>query len=310
MFFNNAQKGNNHWGLYVLTILLIIVAYSFGQVPLMTMVQSYLDNSGSSMSALDFFANPDFASIGMSNNLGFLLLLLMFVFAAVALYFLVTKVHKKKMMDLVNAESSLSWSRILFGFGLWIVLLAIGEVVLYLYNPNVYVWSFDIKSFMPLVLISLLILPIQTSFEELFFRGYLMHGFYLLIRNKWVVMMLTSLLFMAVHGTNPEIKTFGLGIMLSYYFAAGLFLALITVLDDRLELALGVHAGMNFYSAVFVGYAGGVIQTDSMLKSTEMNASLMLVLFLVMAAIFLMIAFKKYSWRSDCLFDNKQIESA
>lgn len=308
MFFNNAQKGINHWGLYGLTILLLIVAYSFGQVPLMTIVQSYLDESGSSMSILDFFANPDFASIGMSNNIGFVLLLLMFVFAFATFYVLVRTVHKKKMIDLVNAESSLSWSRIGFGFGVWIVLLALGELVLYGYNPDVYVWSFNASSFIPLVFISILILPIQTSFEELFFRGYLLQGLYLLIQNKWVVMILTSLLFMAVHGTNPEIKTFGLGVMLSYYFSAGLFLALVTVLDDRLELALGIHAAMNFYSAVFVGYSGGVLQTDSMLKSTEMNASLMLVLFLVMAAIFLVIGFNKYSWRSDRLFDNKQIE--
>lgn len=54
MFLNNGQKGINHWGLYVLTILMLIVAYSIGQVPLMTVAGSYLEDSGSSMSILEF----------------------------------------------------------------------------------------------------------------------------------------------------------------------------------------------------------------------------------------------------------------
>lgn len=302
MFLFNGQKGKNHWGLYLLTILLLIVGYSLGQVPLMTIVGSYLEDSGSSMTILEFFENPDFASIGMNSNLGFVLLLLMFVVAFLTLYFLVTVTHKKRFIDLINVESRISWSRILFGFSVWIVLLGLGEILLYVMNPDVYVWTFNAKSFIPLVFISLLILPIQTSFEELFFRGYLMQGLYNLIKNKWAVMILTSVLFMIVHGTNPEIKTFGLGVMLSYYFFAGLFLALVTVLDNRLELALGIHAAMNFYGAVFVGYSGGVLQTDSMLKSTEMNATLMLIIFLVMAALFLLIGLKKYSWKTSQLF--------
>lgn len=308
MFLFNGEKGKNHWGLYILTVLLLIVAYSIGQVPLMTVAGSYLEDSGSSLSLLEFFENPDFASIGMSSNLGFVLLLLMFVLAFIALYFLVATAHKKKFIDLINVESKISWSRILFGFGIWVLLLAFGEVALYLMNPDVYVWTFNAKSFIPLVLISLFVLPIQTSFEELFFRGYLMQGLYNLMKHKWAVMIVTSLFFMIVHGTNPEIKTFGLGVMLAYYFCAGLFLALVTVLDDRLELALGIHAAMNFYSAVFVGYSGGVLQTDSILKSTEMNATFMLVLFLVMAGLFVLIAYKKYGWNTNELFNNDKVE--
>lgn len=244
----------------------------------------------------------------MSSNLGFVLLLLMFVLAFIALYVLVRFSHKKKFIDLINEESTVSWSRLLFGFSVWMVLLALGEIVLYFINPDVYEFSFNAKSFIPLVLISALILPVQTSFEELFFRGYLMQGLYNVISNKWVVMVLTSLFFMIVHGTNPEIKTFGLGVMLSYYFCAGMFLAIVTVLDNRLELALGIHAAMNFYGAVFVGYSGGVLQTDSLFKSTDMNAVNMLILFLVMAALFIMIGLKKYGWSFSQLFVNEKID--
>lgn len=309
MFFHQGNKGLNRWWMYALTIFIVLFAYSIGQVPLMTISEYYIDQNKPELSLQDFFTNPDFSSIGMSNNIGFLLLLVMFVVAFFALFFCVKLLHKKDFSNLIHASKSISWSRILFGFTFWLILVALTELPFYFQNPDKYIVTFNASSFLPLLLISLFILPIQTSFEEVFFRGYLLQGLYVLVQNKWVVIIVTSLLFMLVHGTNPEIETFGFGIMMSYYFTAGLILAIVTTLDNRLELALGMHAAMNFFGAVFIGYEGGVLQTDSVLKATSINPKFMLIGLIFSGLIFIGISYKRFSWNSQSLFNNKVLEN-
>jgi len=111
-------------------------------------------------------------------------------------------------------------------------------------------------------------------------------------------LVLTSILFGLIHSSNPEIEKFGFGTMQIYYISAGLLLGIMTIMDDGLELALGTHAATNFTGAVFVGYDGAAINTDSIMKSHALDAQLMTIAFLVMAVIFLLILKYKYNWGS------------
>ena len=86
--------------------------------------------------------------------------------------------------------------------------------------------------------------------------------------------------------------------MQMYYVSAGLLLGILTIMDDSLELALGVHAATNFTGAVLVGYDGGAIKTESIFTSHQLNPQLMLAGFLVLAVIFLLIVKSKYKWGS------------
>ena len=75
-------------------------------------------------------------------------------------------------------------------------------------------------------------------------------------------------------------------------------LGILTIMDDRLKLALGVHAATNFAGAVFVGYDGGAITTDSMFVSHALNPLHMVIGFYIIATIFLLATSKKYKWSS------------
>jgi hypothetical protein len=186
---------------------------------------------------------------------------------------------------------------VLFSFGVWLALGILLELTLYLLIPDNYILTFQLKKFIPLLLIGLFLLPIQTTTEELVFRGYLMQGLSNVIKHKWAVILITSLLFSAIHSANPEIEKFGFWTMQLYYLGAGLFLGLITVLDEGLELAIGVHAATNFYGAVIVGYSGGVLQTDSIWKTVVMNPWFMIVIFYISCIVFYLICSKKYNWK-------------
>ena len=50
--------------------------------------------------------------------------------------------------------------------------------------------------------------------------------------------------------------------MFGYYFISAVFLGFITVVDQGLEQAIGIHAATNIYGAVIVGYQGAILQTD------------------------------------------------
>src|SRR5690625_6430853 len=51
-----------------------------------------------------------------------------------------------------------------------------------------------------------------------------------------------------------------------YYIGAGLFLGLITLMDEGMELALGYHAGNNIIAALLVSADWTAFQTNSILK--------------------------------------------
>lgn len=245
-----------------------------------------------------FQSNMDFEAFAINSNVGFLLMLLTFVFALLALYLIVTKAHRKQFMHLINSTATLDWSKILFCFFLWIALTATFELGMYLLGYNEYTLQFNLKSFLPLLAISLLILPVQTSFEELFLRGYYLQGLSLAFKNKWMPILITSIFFGLVHSANPEVTKYGFYSMQFYYITVAIFLAVVTVLDDSLEIALGVHAATNIYGACLVGYEGSAIQTASVFKSGSLNTTIMNIVFIVIAIIFYIIVSKRYKFPS------------
>lgn len=270
-----------------------------GQAPLtVTLLSAIRRQSDADTDAYEavqtFSKDMNFERFGIDSNLGFFLLLLTFIGGMFALYLMVTNAHKKRFMQLIKPSGKLGWSKMLFCFCLWIALTAVFEYSLSFLGYNEYSFHFDFMSFLPLLLISIFILPIQTSFEELLFRGYYLQGFSLIFKNKWVPLIITSLLFGLVHSANPEITKYGFYSMQMYYIGVGLFLGVLTILDDSLEIALGIHAATNFYGSCLVGYEGSAIQTASLFKSGSLDTTVMLIGFLFIAIIFYIIVSKRY----------------
>lgn len=121
----------------------------------------------------------------------------------------------------------------------------------YFSNPQDYILQFDLPKFAVLAVIALLLIPLQTSFEEYFFRGYLMQGLGIITKNRWFPLVFTSVVFGLMHISNPEVGKLGPVIMI-YYIGTGFFLGIITLMDEGLELAIGFHAANNLITALLV----------------------------------------------------------
>lgn len=300
MFFQNVRKGRQEWYLYLMTILLVVLGYIMGQFPMTAALFYQMDRVPEiGMDEFERFQeNPDFSLFQIPANLGFILILFIFVFAITGLYVGIRFLHKRSFVSLIRWAGHIDWRRIAWGFLFWLGLSLAFEAASYFLDPGNYRFETPGLSFIWLLLLSFLLLPVQTSFEELFFRGYIMQGIGYALRNKWLAWLISSLVFMSVHLMNPEISEYGLLNMIPYYLVAGLFLGYITIMDDRLELALGVHAATNFFGAVFVSYEGAALQTDALFTVTEVNALYLGFIFLVFSLVFIFFAHKTFGWKS------------
>jgi len=298
MYFKQAKDGENEWWMYLVTVLLLLFGYGVGQLPLLW-VQSYaLENhSDIGTAEVDRFAQTlDFSILHIDNNLGILLMFTIFIGATLFFLLAVKFIHKKSLKGLITHNYRISWTKVFFGLVVWLALLSIFELILYFVSPETYYLKANWDKVFILLLICITVLPIQTTLEELFFRSYVMKGIGLIARSKWIPLIITSILFGLVHSSNPEISKYGMVPMQLYYISAGLLLGIITIMDDGLELAIGVHAATNIYGALFVCYDGSVLQTDSIWHVTDINAWIMAVIFVVSGIIFLLLSKKIFDW--------------
>ena len=127
--------------------------------------------------------------------------------------------------------------------------------------PDRYYVSFNADRFFLFAAVALVVTPIQTTTEELVFRGYLMQGLSLLARRPAVIAVLSALVFTLPHLMNPEVEH-GALLLAASYFTIGLLLAVVTLRDGRLELAIGVHAANNLLLALVANYEGSVLKPN------------------------------------------------
>jgi membrane protease YdiL (CAAX protease family) len=66
--------------------------------------------------------------------------------------------------------------------------------------------------------------------------------------TQMVPALMTSIIFGSVHFGNPEVSK--LGILCCVYIGTGLFLGILTLMDEGMELALGFHAANNLVGFV------------------------------------------------------------
>jgi hypothetical protein len=197
-------------------------------------------------------------------------------------------VHGRPFRSIITPAKQINWRRMAQGFGLWLLLVTLASGVEYLINPEIYTVVFNVRRFLPFALVVLLLTPMQTTAEELLFRGYLLQATGHLGRNFWVLALVNGILFMVPHLGNPELAASAILLPL-FYLSIGAFFAFITLRDNSAELAIGAHAANNLYSALFANYTNSALQTESVFLITELDAVYALISFWVMAIIFYLV---------------------
>lgn len=294
-------SGNNSSVKYIFTILTTILAYFTYQIFMGIVLIYFAQQNGINIYDTQTLAkslmNPEL--LGISKNFMLSMLLGMFVFTFWMFYVAVKRIHQKRFITLITAYPDIRWKQVLFSFVIWSVIFLLMFIVDYLWiSKDNYVLNFHGQEFIVLFIISILLLPIQTSFEEIFFRGYLMQAFALVSKNGIFPLIFTSLLFGMAHMNNPEATEFGAWIMLPYYSLFGLFLGLLALWNNGLELSIGIHAANNILSALLITSKSSVLQTDAVFIIKNENPVNDFILWLFGAIVTLFIFQYKYKFKN------------
>lgn len=291
MFIQQAFKYQHEFWRYIVGVLIVIVAVIAGQIPLGVAIMLKGGYEIVEMTENEMLQVLD-------SNLSLFLLLLTFAVGLAALFVVVRILHSQPIKALTTTRKKVDWGRFFFGFGLIAIFSTVVTLGDYFTNPEDYIFNFQPTPFFIMLVIALVMIPLQTSFEEYLFRGYLMQGVGTLVKNRWFPLVLTSLIFGGLHFFNPEVTKLG-NIIMIYYIGTGFLLGIMTLMDEGLELALGFHAGNNLITAVLVTADWTAFQTNSLLKDvSEPSAGWDVIIpVAVVYPIFLYIMAKKYGWK-------------
>ncbi len=289
MFIEQAYKGNNVWWRVLITTLIATGIFILNFIVYLILSKEEIDKTYE-------------MAKGMNKNLGLILNLGIFVFLLGLLFFLVYFFHNRSILSLTTTRPKVDVKRILFSLSLIVALSLLCFYVSYYYDGANIVWNFHPVKFTILFIISILLFPFQIGFEEYLFRGYLMQQIGIIAKNRWMPLVITSVIFGLFHSANPEVAEMGFSVMI-FYIGTGLLLGIMTLMDDGLELALGFHLGNNLIAALLVTSDFSALQTDAVYKYTEIQNSSdilweMIVSIAITYPILLLILSKKYKWKN------------
>lgn len=292
MYIEQAYKGLHELWRYAVGVLIIFIGWQFiGSGPLVLVLFAEAMKSGDYPTDIAGISNL------LGSNLFLFLMLLTFVIGFLALYLTVKFLHQQSFVSLSTSRKKIDWKRVAFTFFLWAIISVVFIGLDIYLSPEDYVYNFQLGPFLVLLIIALVLMPVQTSFEEYFIRGYLMQGLGIAAKNRWAPLLGTSLFFGLLHIFNPEVAKIGYGVMV-FYIGTGLFLGILTLMDEGLELALGFHAANNLTAALLVTAEWTAFQTNSIYKDIsepEIGWEVFAPVFIVYP-IMLLILSKKYGW--------------
>lgn len=275
---------------YVLGLMLILFAWML------------LANVASALVALAIggkegaaaFSRLDFAAFGSIG--GFVVSMAGFPVWLAGILIAVTLIHQRHPRTLITAREQISWRRVghgfVAGFVPWVLLGGLGQYLLY---PDSFSFNADLKTFAFFVPIALVITAIQTTTEELFFRGYIVQGASLIWSNRVFLAIVSAVIFTLPHATNPESHEGGwIGMFVGLFLGTGLLFAIISLIDGTTELAIGAHFANNIAYFLLFNWSGSFFAAPALFRISEYHARFYDITSLVLIPVFLVIVFRVF----------------
>ena len=286
------NKGRFEAYRVVLTLFFVFVAYFVGSL----FLSFDLAINHPSFTGLSDGSLKEIALLLGKNRL-FLLMMLPFTLVFFTLLICLTKIHKLPLLAVFTSRKTFDWKRFFIAFSWWsLMVLAVTGIELLLHKN--YQLVFNAQKFFMLCLLSIILLPLQTSSEELVFRGYILQGIKKRTGSILSSILISGCMFGMMHISNPEIAKIGYHILI-YYIIVGVVLGAIVYYDSGLELSLGFHAANNLITALLITADWQAFQTDAIIVDSNPPGNgifSMLLAFSMLSAFFLLLN-KKYNWK-------------
>ena len=255
-----------------LFLLMIVIGVTLVSQSILIIIASLIEGN---MDVLNF---PPFT----------LLWVTMLPFAALVIFLIIgiRLIHQQTIKSIFTQKGHLHWSLMAKSAIIWFVLSAVADILIALLQPGNYTFTFSLNSFLPFVMLAIILIMFQITAEEVLFRSYLLHGFFRLFRLSWLAIIAQALLFGILHGANPEVTTYGLFTTMPFYIGIGLLLGWLSFRSRGLEIALGLHFANNLYATAMVTFSGSAIPSPAIFTILDYQPVTGLIAFAFMAIIF------------------------
>jgi len=295
---------NSLWRYVVMFAAVLLASNTIGAIPLL--VAMFIRSASDPDVINRLSTNPnDLGALGLGQDFGFFAMLFPFFIGLLAFVLLIRPLNGRDMKSVINGAGRFRWNRFLISALVYGILSAAYFFIYLKADPSNFRLNNTSSTLIPLILISLLCIPFQAAFEEVVFRGYMMQGFAVLARNRWMPLIMTSLLFGLMHSFNPEVEEFGFLTMMPQYVLFGLIFGIITILDDGIEAAIGAHAANNAFLCIMVTNRASALQTSAVYEQLNIYPWIEFAGLLVTGIVFILILKKVFGWGSFLIVAGK-----
>ncbi|WP_462413185.1 lysostaphin resistance A-like protein [Neobacillus sp. Marseille-QA0830] len=294
MDFITVKKGKNSWKRYVSSLIVIVLFIFAGGLPYVMISDWIVDTDGNPHTYFDF-EKEDF--VGINPLLYFALMNSQFLFWLLGLFVAIRFIHKRTFTSLITPYRKVDWKRIGFGFIIFFVIQGLTSIIDAMLNPGDYSFN-DIRvpDFLILFVLVLVLTPIQTTCEELFFRGYLLQLIGKWIRLPFLLSLIAGAIFGALHFVNPEMGYSPILVGADYVITGSIW-CYITVKTNSSELSIGAHAANNMMLGWFFTMKDSAFgNIPSLFVIHNINPATSLMWTLVTLGLFLFFSLKKYKF--------------
>ena len=173
MYIAQVYKTLHDWWRYIIGVGIVIIGVVVFSVPHTLAIFLGIFKGTVDQSRLE---DLNYVMTLFEPNLNLVFILLPFAGGLLFLILTVKYLHKQSFKILTTARQKIDWNRFWFAFIFWGIVSSGMVMADYFMNPEGYVYNFKLIPFLILCIIAVILVPLQTSFEEYFFRGYLMQG--------------------------------------------------------------------------------------------------------------------------------------
>ncbi|MBS2970753.1 CPBP family intramembrane metalloprotease [Metabacillus sp. KIGAM252] len=240
----------NSWKRYISSLLVILLFIALGGVVYGIGLFMFTDLDGNSNTYFDPVLG---SAVGLSPFIDFALLHATYLFWLLGIFIAIRFIHKRTIRSLITHRERLDWGRIGWGFGVFIGIYLVLNLVDWLLFKEGLSLNKETSPSQFLILLALVLVftPIQTTVEELFFRGFLVQWLGKGLRSPILIALIIALVFGSLHFANPEMGRSAVLVGLEY-IVAGFMLTFIALKTGTAELSIGAHAANNMFLFLFI----------------------------------------------------------
>jgi uncharacterized protein len=294
------SSSNFSWGSgnftsihFLATILLVIVGYFLGNLPLVILFDGSVEPTMPNL--VSYFGSTWF----------FVLEMLPFIGGLLGFFLGIRFLLKSSLLPWLSSRPSINVKRIFFSFGIWALLIALPIITEWIFFPNNLVLNFKFLPFLESFALLAIFLPFQVLFEELLFRSFILQGLIKRTQSAIAGILVSGIMFGMMHIANPEVQQEGWW-LLSIYISLGIVLSFIAYADQGIELSYGFHLANNLFTGLLVTSSDQAFQTNAIFKTEHIQMEKISVITLAFSLIlFVFVMWRRYQWDWFGIKNNK-----